>query len=234
MPPRLADSTMARVRVCTAVGPHEAAQLPHDDHIDTTQSMGQSSGAHASRSISTDGQGVPVPTAAVITALERVRFPPPQVVEHAPHLDQAESTQFCVPSGQAAVLHTSVCTRSSHATPPNAAATCTVRERDRCPPAQVTEQASHDDHGLSWQSRGQFTSGHVAFSSKIGHSSPPFSRLVMMVRLRDSVPFGPQLIEQADQEPHTDTAQSVTLTAHVCTSVTLPYVPFTFGAVFCT
>ena len=140
-----------------------------------------------------------MPTAAVMIDLERVRFPPPQDVEHAPQLDQAESTQFCVPSGQAAVLHTSVCKRTSHATPPNAAVICTVRERDRCPPAQVTEQGSHVAHGLNWQSRGQFTSGHVLLSSRIGHSSPPFSRLVMTVRLRDCVPFGPQLIEQADQ-----------------------------------
>ena len=74
--------------------------------------------------------------------------------------------------GHAKVLQVEVDEVASHALPPNAAATVTVRVFFLLPVPQLLEQAEKADQGVMTQSIGHGWALHVR-PMCIGHSSPP-------------------------------------------------------------
>ena len=76
--------------------------------------------------------------------------------------------------GQPAVLHDPLSDKVGHAVPPFRGAVVMVRDRDRVPPPQATEQVPQELHALTTQSTGQQAVMHDPSSDKVGHAVPPF------------------------------------------------------------
>jgi hypothetical protein len=204
LPPLDSADTTDRLRPWVPV-PQVTLHADHADHPDCRQSAG-----HAwvlqDRASLVEPHALPPLCAATLMRRARVWAPVPQVTEHAPYADHADSAQS---TGQAWALHTR-CSSSGHSAPPNDATTTISCARDWTPPPQVREQVVHANH-LGWQSTGHGcvlqSRSWVTTPSPPSHALPPAEAGVVIVRVRDWVPL-PQSSEHAPYPPHALTTQS--------------------------
>ena len=114
------------MRVATPMAPHVMEQVPHVDHVLSTQSTGQLDEAHARRSLRAE-QGLPPCWAGDVTRRVRVCSPPPQ---EAVHVDQGANTPTTQSMGHGIQPgHTRAAAVAPHPTPPCELGTITVRLR---------------------------------------------------------------------------------------------------------
>jgi hypothetical protein len=188
-------------------------------HVPITQSTGHACTLHPCDSSST-GQATPPSAGCVVTVRERVCEPVPHdlvQLDHASKPPQAETTQS---TGQATELHARVSLEAAHATPPLDTGVATGRERTWVPVLpQLTEQAPHAPQVPIVQSTGHSAVPHACVSESAGHTIPPYTLAMFMLRERPCDPV-PHVLEQEPQLPHDDTTQSIgqACVLHGCTA----------------
>jgi hypothetical protein len=208
-PPSSAAVSTVRARL-RVPAPHVVPHADQCDHSDVSQFTAHGAAAGHASVLCVDGQGSAPCWAATATSRVRARSPPPQTVEHRPH---APHDAMVHGMGHGCALHTCDFERAGgHATPAWACATSTVRVLCCCPPPHDSEQAPHSLQASSSQLTGQDTSWQAADCVSVPQGAPPSATATVTVRARDLDP-SPHVFEQAPQEPHNDSMQSI---GHAC------------------
>jgi hypothetical protein len=167
--------------------PHVTEHVDHIDQLLTTQSSGHGCVLHAKASLS-GGQ-----SEALVTMV-RVRdcVPPPHDTVHGDHADHCVTEHVQTPR-----LHDVVSLSASHAVPPLAGGTTTLRVRRDSPGPHICEHAPHEVHALSWQLTGHAAGEHASLSESGGHEAPLHCASVVTVRVCVRVPE-PHVTEHDD------------------------------------
>jgi hypothetical protein len=159
----------------------------HSDHVDVAQLTAHAARVHVCASLST-GQS----PADLVTMRCRVCMPVPHDSEHIDHADHADTSHE-----HAGRVHARASLRASHAAPPAAGATTTLRVRRSSPAPHVCEHMPQFVHADS-----EHATGHAAAAEQSsvcassGHAAPPHAGCTVAARVRVRFPPLPHVTLQ--------------------------------------
>lgn len=169
-PPCWAAVSTLRLRVLVPVA-HVTVHGEYAPQADTTQSTGQGCSLQ-DRAWSSAGHAAPPWAGDVVTLLDRVCVPLPQLWVHGVQSLNADTTQS---TGHGCSLHGCVSFKAGHATPPCAACVVIVRCRILEPPPHDWLHVELAPQSDTTQSTGQSCVLHARFwLTSVLHDTPPF------------------------------------------------------------
>ena len=203
-PPCWAAVSTLRLRVLVPVA-HVTVHGEYAPQADITQSTGQGCSLQ-DRTWSKAGHAAPPWSGGVVTFLDRVCVPLPQLWVHG---DQSLKTDTTQSTGHGCSLHGFVSFKAGHATPPLAAAVVITRCRILEPPPHDWLHVELAPQSETTQSTGQSCSLQSRLCCSTGHALPPLVAFSCTLRNRVCVP-PPQLWVHVVQAENSDTSQSWT------------------------